>query len=355
MAVSMRRQPRRRPYGTMIVLGLIAAGILWVLVPLVRTGELHPSLSFLSGLLPSEVFAGEKSDSEPGPVAPGKVRVLVSARQIPAYVKVSRDDLFNQTRGQFTTLDVDESLVESKGILHDARDIVGRVMARPKAPGYAFTEEDFFPEGTRPGVSAGVPAGKRALRIEVDKVRGIIGLQPGDRFDMVAAIPQPTTSKPPVQPGLDGVYAELVKSQASQPQPQQTRVAVLIQNGVVVTPLETRLVPITSASLTRGSTTGVVPVQEMVIALAPEEVVEFMEAISNEAELTCLARSGHPDDPVDSITPSKEIDTSSQGAMVLPGGPLGTDRPIVVVETISGGERKLVPVPGRPQDGDEKN
>ncbi|MEM7516551.1 MAG: hypothetical protein AAF368_06485, partial [Planctomycetota bacterium] len=280
--------------------------------------------------------------------APGKVRVLVSGREIPAYVKVNRDDLFNAGLGKFATMDVPESLVESSGILFDARDIVGRVMGRTKSPGYAFTEEDFLPKGTRPGVSAGVPAGKRAVRIEVEKVEGIIGLQPGDRFDMVAAIALPKLAQQNPQNGLDGGFAALLKSQASQPKPRRTKVTVLIQNGVVVSPLETRLVPISSNSLTSGTTARTIPVQEMVIALDPEEVVSFMEAISNEeTQLTCLARSGRPDDPVDSITPSKEVESVFGGSTNFPGQSLVQDRPMVVVESIVGGERKFVPVPSR--------
>ena len=236
-------------------------------------------------------------------------------------------------------------MVEEGGILLDARDIVGRVMARPKTPGYAFTEADFLPKGTRPGVSAGVPAGKRAMRIEVDKVRGIIGLQPGDRFDMVAAT-SVKTKNAKAQPDLDGVFANFVEAQATQANWPKSRVQVLIQNGVVVTPLETRLVPVTSSSLTRGSTTGTVPVQEMVIALDPEEAVGFMEAVSNDAELSCLARSGRPDDPFDSVTPSREPASSGLSSWI-PGGGVDSAQGMRVVESISGEERKLIPVPGR--------
>ena len=354
MAVSMRARPRRRPYGTMIVLGLVGLGILLILIPLARGEQLPQSLSFLSGLLPSEVFAGDGDEDEVAPPAPGKVRVLISARPIAAYAKVGRDDLFNGAKERFAHMDIDEELAESSGVLIDARDIFGRVMARPKAVGYAFTEDDFLPEGTRPGVAAGVPVGKRAVRIEVDKVKGIVGLQPGDRFDMVAAMPQLNLDQTtPPQPGLEGVYADLVRSTSKRSSKKpRTRVQVLIQNGVVVSPLETRLVPISSATL-RGNSTSTIPVQEMVIALDPEEVISFMEAIANDAELSCLARSGHPDDPQDSVTPSQEPIQPRSSNVLFPGGRIGgangaqEAQSMVVVETIIGGERKLVPVPAR--------
>ena len=345
MSVSMRRRPRKKPYGTLVVLGLLAIALLWILVPLMRGGELPAPLAFLSDLLPGEVLAQEPGAAESGP-AQGKVRVLISGREVSAYAKVGRDDLFDRAHGTWAFMDVDESVVEAGGILIDARDIVGRVMARTKAAGYAFTEDDFLPEGTRPGVSAGVPPGKRAMRIEVDKVHGIVGLQPGDRFDMVAAT-SIKANRANSMPNLDGVFADHVKSQATQANWPKSRVRVLIQNGVVVSPLETRVIPITNTSLTRGRTTGSIPVQEMVIALDPEEVVDFMEAVSTGAELSCLARSGHPDDPVDSVTPSGGYDPNGELSSWLPGGSASSSQPMTVVESISGTERKLVPVPSR--------
>ena len=351
MSVSMRRRQKKRSYGTLIILGLLAITLLVILIPLLRGGELPESLAFLSDYLPGEVLAQEPDEEDNGP-AEGKVRVFTSGREIPAYAKVGRDDLFDAARGLWSYMDVSESVVEQGGILLSVRDIVGRVMARKKAPGYAFTEDDFLPIGTRPGVSAGVPAGKRAMRIEVDKVHGIVGLQPGDRFDMMSATSLKAKGST-TQPALDGVFADMIKSQATQSNWPQSRIRVLIQNGVVVSPLETRLIPITNTSLTRGRSTGSVPVQEMVIALDPEEVVGFMEAVSTGADLSCLARSGRPDDPVDSLTPSSVVNPNQGLSSWMPGGTTGSAQPMTVVESISGSERKLVPVPSRVRSEEE--
>ena len=83
MSASMRLRKRRKPYGTLIVLGLLALSILWILVPLVRTGEFPESLSFLSDFLPGEVLAQDsEEDPNAGPAA-GKVRVLISGARFP--------------------------------------------------------------------------------------------------------------------------------------------------------------------------------------------------------------------------------------------------------------------------------
>ena len=202
--------------------------------------------------------------------------------------------------------------MEDVGVLVDARDIVGRVLARSKSPGYVFTDDDFLPEGTRPGLVAGIPPGKRAMRIEVEKVEGIVGLLPGDRFDIIAALPVGSKGAGIKLP-YSGVFADQMNAQTElSGLGRQARVDVLVQGGVVVSELQTRQVPIARATLTQGTTVRTVPRQEMVIAIDPEEVAPLMESIAVEAQITCIARSGRPDDPTDSITPSSD--------RICPGG-----------------------------------
>ena len=305
------------------------------------------------------------------PPAEGKVRVLISSRPIEAYARVTRDDLFDNRRGAFSFIDLDEAFVGENGVLIGTDGIVGRVMARAKRPGFAFTEADFLPRGTRPGLAGGIPPGKRALRIDVELVRGIIGLNPGDRFDLVAAreleTPRPgaTISRAEDGPAFSGVYSELVgrrrdgrDARPAAAQEKRAKVDVIVQNGVVVSPIETRFIPTSSSSLTAGQVNGTRPVQEMIIALAPSEVAPLMAAVRLEADLTCVARSGHPDDPADSLTPGlegndvagdAETEQDSDSTSVLPAG--YEDLDMTVIETLVGGERVLTPVPRARDDG----
>ena len=351
MAVRARRNTRRRPWGTILVLTVLAVALGWVLVPLSRGEPVRAPLAFVNDWLPGEVLASEKptpADEGPGE---GRVRVLVSGRIIPAYAKVVRDDLWVASKGTFAFVDIDEDVAKEGGVLIDVTKIVGRVMAHQKQPGYAFTENDFLPEGTRPGVAGGVPPGKRALRIEVDKVEGIVGLQPGDRFDMVAASPLDTAPASSAAASFVGPFSDQMRRQTELGTYRRARVQVLVQNGVVVTPLQTRAVPVTSTTLTQGQRTRTIPVQEMVIALDPAEVAPFLEALSVEADITCLARSGHPDDPLDSVTPSSDPSVSLWGgdgsSLMGLAGPWGQggEGSFSVVESIQDGERTLVPVP----------
>ena len=56
----------------------------------------------------------------------------------------------------------------------------------------------------------------------------------------------------------------------------------------------TRNMPISSSSLTQGMTTRTVPMQEIVIAVDPQEVAPLNEAMDLKYEITCMARSGRP-------------------------------------------------------------
>ncbi len=341
--ITQMQRPRRRPIGTIFFLVLLAGVLGWALFGIVTGRPLTTPFGDLR-----KVFALERDPqaAESGP-AEGTVRVLVSGRAIPAYRKITRDDLWDRTRNRWAYTDVSDDMVESAGIKVSAADIVGRVLGHEKSPGYVFTEKDFLPKGTRPGLAAGVPAGKRALRVDVDKVLGIVGLQPGDRFDIVAAVPV-DNAQAMKNSGFSGLFAKQMEMQARMDGAfKQARVNVLVQGGVVVTPLETRHVPITSSSLTQGTTSRTIPVQEMVIALEPDEVAPLMEALSVEAQVTCLARSGRPDDPLDSETPSSVPRAPFSGAFgQSPQSSSVAGNPSVsVVETIGGGKRELVPVP----------
>ena len=147
---------------------------------------------------------------------------------------------------------------------------------------------------------------------------------------------------------------------------QPAQVAVIVQNGLIVTPVQLRAVPIQSTTLAHGTTTKTKPVQDVVIALEPAEVAKVTEALAVGAKLTCVPRSGHPDDPKDSVTPGRsrfgalsavhgpgtgsaadgDADTATAGAPGL--------MPLTVVETIGGATREVQAVPRAPQPAKQK-
>ncbi|MDZ4800023.1 MAG: hypothetical protein SGI92_17855 [Bryobacteraceae bacterium] len=310
------------PPGPALVTGvvlLVALGALW------GTGILRP-----------ETFGwGEKK----APSRAGLIPVPTSAGPIPAYTKLTRDHLWNPKVGEFAMIYLPPASV-SPEMIQDLGKIVGRVMDHDKPAGYVFTEADFLPKGTRPGLVAGIPPGKRAIRVDSEKVYGLQGLQRGDRFDLVSTIALDSKGGNSAGGLGGGIYAQQMELQAKLNNWQkQATVSVVVLNGVVVDPVGTRVIPTTSNSLTQGSVTRTKPVQEVVIAIDPSEVARLTEAMAVDARIVCVPRSGRPEEEP-SIAPAPSRPRS-------PYAGEGGQGPMTTIETINGTKRDLVATPGQ--------
>jgi len=316
---SRRRWPSALVPSVVVVLGL-ASGILGVLIV---TGRLS--------------LGGEE-----GFVAPeGKVAVPISPRELPAYRKLTLDDLLSPRTARVAALYFEPEQVRET-MITDLGQIVGRVLQRPKPAGFAFTERDFAPAGTRAGLSAGVPPGKRAMRVDVSQVRGLQDLTVGDRFDLVSTLPLEAGDLG--TGSIGGIRTEDIA--ALDPGlanwRKQATVDVIVQNGLLVSPMETRNVPVYVNSLTQGGLTRTRPVQEVVIAVAPAEVARLTQSLVVGASVQAVIRSGHPDEPSDSVTP----DYTPRSPLGYRAG-AGKGDGYSVVEAISGSERRYLAVPDR--------
>jgi Flp pilus assembly protein CpaB len=266
---------------------------------------------------------------------------------------VTRDHLWDPTGNRLTFVQLAPQSI-TPDIVVSLSDVLGRVLDHDKPAGYVFTESDFLPEGTREGIVAGIPAGKRAIRVPADKVEGLFGLRAGDRFDLVATLAI-DASRGGQTFDAGGVYGQQLAIQARLSNWQkQATVRVIVQNGVVVEPMTTREVPVFSRTLTQGGITRMRPVQEIVIAVDPEEVAPLTEAMAVAAQISTAPRSGRPDDPLDSTTPNLMPASPFTGpgtaafapAAGIQGTP-GPAAPFSVVETIMGPTRELTTVPRR--------
>ena len=268
----------------------------------------------------------------------GKTPVPLSAVAIPAYTQLTRDHFWDARNNRLAVAYLDKQQVGDV-IITRFDQLIGRVLDHDKPAGYVFTESDLLPPGTRPGLVAGIPPGMRAIRIDAGKIQGVHGLKRGDRFDLVATIP--IDAKAVTGPALKGIFAPQLDMQARLSNAQkQATVRVIVQNGTVVSPLTNRLVPVSTRTLTQGQVTQTRPVQEVVIAVSPDEVARFTEALAVGAEITCVPRSGSPDDPPDSFTPNRSPHTPFTEEAGVPSS-------MSVVETISGTQRALSAVPQR--------
>jgi Flp pilus assembly protein CpaB len=283
------------------------------------------------------------------PSTAGLVAVPTPARPIPAYSKVTRDHLWDVRRNRLSVVYLPPRAV-TREMLRNVSDVIGRVLDHDKNPGYVFTDDDFLPKGTREGLVAGIPPGKRAIRIPADRVDGVFGLHAGDRFDLVATMPIEASRSENFNVG--GVYSEqlAVEARLSNWQKQAT-VRVLVQNGVIVEPMTTRQVPVFQAGLNQQGGMRMRPVQEVVIAIEPDEVARLTEALAVEAKVSMVPRSGRPDDPIDSTTPDlmpvSPFATPGSRSLAGAGESAGdADAPAFsVVDTIMGQKRALKAVP----------
>jgi Flp pilus assembly protein CpaB len=259
------------------------------------------------------------------------VPVPVLSRPMTAYSTITLDSFFDLKTGepQFFYSASKEEAAEN-GFITDPRELVGRVLARDKRAGFPFTARDLFPRGTRPGLVAGVPAGKRAFVLLAEKIQGIYGLKAGDRFDLLASLPvdmDKAMSKLKSPNQTDLLIGGIGQS------PKRANVKPLVQNGAVVIPVVMREIP---TGTTPNAKTGKLPskpVEEITIAVEPDEVAPLSEALAVSASIVCVARSGQPDDPgPSSMTPGSN-----------PGPKLHT------METIVGNKRQTLVFPGTGQ------
>ena len=261
----------------------------------------------------------------PEPSHEGEILVPFSARHVPAFNRIMREDLLADVQhGVWNVRWVPKGALPPGALIEQSK-IIGRVMNHDKQPSYVFTEADFMPVGTRPGLVAGIPPGKRSLTIEASKIPGLHGLSIGDRFDMLATMKldksHPANGKGP-------------------PPSKEPEVRVLVNNGMMISPIRMRAAPTTTNSLIGGQRNSTKPVEEVVIAIDPNEIAELTAAMTLEAAITCVARSGNPDDEPDSITPG------------LPPAP-----PPTTIEAVRGNKSETLyfPVQLAEDDGDRPN
>ena len=260
-------------------------------------------------------------------VPEGAVAVPIAFRRIPAYQEVTRNDLLDPQTGQPRYIYLRPSTGLYAPITNPAQ-IIGRVMRHEKEPAYVFTEADFFPPGTTPGDAAAVPPGKLAMTIDASKISGVFALRPGNQVDLVASqvIDKGTTNS-----SLPMLFA----SSATYPPGSVKRATftVLVQNGIVITPVTQR------QSTYMGQDGGLMPsqqvkekpVQEIMIAVDPQEVPRLSRALAAGEDINCFLISSQP--------------SAARAANSIPNNPDEMQPTVRVVEEVVGKKHSFVSLP----------
>lgn len=338
-----RRRPQRRAnVPLLVVFAVVVLGFAWA----VWAG--HVVLPFLE----------PERDTLPA----GMIRVPASSRVIPAYTRVTRDDLIDPRTGALFTVAVAENAAEDVGVIRDLGRIIGRVTDSEKPAGYAFQEGNFVERGVREGLVAGIPPGMRGVTVEVDAISGLHKLRPGDRFDIAEAVAVETGDYDALSKRDSGALEQLVTRANATGLAKQAAVKIIVENGLVVTPVEARLTTDTTRGLT-STTTRRVPVEEVTIAVDAADVTRLLGALAIDAKVICLPRSGDPSasaetdhaidhvpwSPFDDLMPGARRDSKSADDEAADDRPSG-ERGVRFVERVIGGETQLVPVPKSPSD-----
>jgi Flp pilus assembly protein CpaB len=285
--------------------------------------------------------SGRPEDKNLHAVPPGMVAVPVNGRAVAAYSLLMPEDLLDPgTRApRYITLNAEE--VRQRGIVVDPKTVVGRVLARDKSRGQFFSEDDFLPRGTAPGLAGGIPPGKRALTLDASKVIGARALRLGDHFDLMASTPIDWT-KTSGQGGSIHLMGTSLQKQAA--------VSAVVQDGVVVMPVASPTMAAIEAASGDSKQTG----REMVVAVAADEVAHVAEALALGLELTTVVRSGNPRDSSKNVaTPDENPLARVQAIESIVGHKRETlvfqAAPAAVAEAIRGGSNHVLvkPAAGR--------
>ena len=285
--------------------------------------------------VPMEKLAFWKN--EPDRVA--TISLPMNWQVIPAYSKVSRQDLVDPRTGQIPTIDIplkslngisatiigsegelveqaidkaeetesgvmlqlkdgtiltQQQLVKVGGAFAQATDIIGRVVKSDKSPGFAFAESNFFEVGTPAGLAGATPPGMRAMTLKAKQLAGVHRISMGEQIDLVANIPLQKINRfeRSTGGGLPGAELVVDGGQSNRPQESETTARLVARQAVVLTPVVKRVDTETSASLTEGKKLLSVPVEEVVLAVAAEDVSAVTAALELGATVNVLVRSG---------------------------------------------------------------
>jgi hypothetical protein len=290
-----------RPRGNFtnrIALPLVAAFalLLGLVGYTIWNGELR--LPFGGGVVFSfgnQVHAAQRAGAQPMPA--GTVAVYANPRALPAFTRITREHLL--TGEGLHTVPVVATAIAANGLFaadaEGLQRLLGRVLKRDKPVNFAFSENDLLPVGTRPGLSAGIPPGKRGIWLDAEQVQGIAALRAGDLVDLVAAEPMaaPQAADPSVLGNIaDPVLATSLRGlQLAGGNSATARSWVLARQALVVASPRRREAD-QGGNRRAGAPTGI---EEVFLALLPEEIARCTQALARKVAIVAAPRSGQPD------------------------------------------------------------
>ncbi|MFN3240631.1 MAG: hypothetical protein ACE37K_03865 [Planctomycetota bacterium] len=342
--VSPRQRRRSRLLMPLAIAGVLLAGLV---VYTVVNGELR--LPFGGGVV--FAFGGEEPQAAEDTTPPGHVEVFACPRDLPAYTKITREHL--DIGDRLYTLPVLPEQVEPNGLIPNTNEayatrLLGRVLRRPKPKNYVFRESDFLPKGTREGLSAGIPEGMRGIWVDISKVHGLSDVRSGDFVDLVAATASQNQTEVDTKV-LGNLIDPVMKARLEAGARRAAKTGdssswVVARSAQVIAPVRSRELP------GSGTRKGNAPtVEEVFLALAPQDVAQYSQALAQNVTILAAPRSSRPEHDPAEIQDAKPADASAELRKMLLGDDQ-QDARFRMVEVIRGGERQTITVPHQPQE-----
>lgn len=130
------------------------------------------------------------------------VAVVVAKRDVPPGRELAADDL------AVSRLPSESTPQQS---FRTPQDLVGRITVQPLTKGQALVEPLLAPTGTRGGLNGLIPAGQRAMTVEVNEFTGMAGMiQPGSRVDVIAILRDDKTQQPTARTVMQNIEVRAV-------------------------------------------------------------------------------------------------------------------------------------------------
>jgi hypothetical protein len=248
------------------------------------------------------------------------------------------DLLINPSTGMAVTEAKDVESLKKRGIIPmEFSEIRDRVLAREKPVGAVFTEADFFPKGTLPGMQSLIPLGYRAVTVTPGKLKGSRTLAYNNHIDIIAA---QAYEEKDANGAIDPIMHRPLPKGSSLENFRRARQEIVARDAIVITPATVEEIPTTKNDPHMRPVPA--PIEEMVIAVKISEVAGLEAAIADGSLLFADLRSGLP------VTPDK-----NEPELILPEPPpqltfVGPTR----IETVKGRKHDVATVPS---DSDLRN
>jgi len=197
------------------------------------------------------------------------VPVITTAMPVQAFSALSDENLMDESTGQLHYYYFAPDKI-SKEWITDPAELYGRVVARPLRRGSFVTEADLLPRGTRPGISAGLPAGMAGMALSKANVQGFENLAIGDTFSILTRVPGDVAA-----PAPSTTWATLQGGQLTE---DDARVAEMVRTGI-------REVVRDAIFLSESSGDNVV------IGIPELQVAKLAQLIRDKVEVFAVARS----------------------------------------------------------------